>query len=438
MSHCIWFRHDLRISANPALDAARKNSHQVMAIYTITPKTWQAHDWSPIKIKFVEEELARLTKELQAINISLYILQAETFKDLPTIFSLFFKQHQVTDLYLNRHYGLDERRCETALQTISPVKWHYFNGNWLLAPEKTLNQQNKPYHVFTAYKRNVLSQLPTSFESALGESTAEKSLRTFCKSNLLEYHTQRDFPDIDCTSHLSHYLAQGVLSPRQCVRVMMQSSGVHNILELLNFSGPATWLNELIWRDFYQHLVWHYPLLCKGDAFKPETDQLPWSENQTLFHAWCEGKTGFPLVDAGMRQLNQTGWMHNRLRMVTAMFLSKTLFIQWRWGERYFMQHLIDGDFAANNGGWQWCASTGTDATPYFRIFNPTTQSERFDPQGEFIKRYCPELSSLSGKDIHNPSPSQRKICNYPHPIVDYSDMRKRVILAFKGLGNGS
>ncbi len=163
------------------------------------------------------------------------------------------------------------------------------------------------------------------------------------------------------------------------------------------------WINELIWRDFYKHLVFFHPELCKGRAFQPAYENLIWRNDEKDWQAWSTGTTGFPLVDAAMRQLLQTGWMHNRLRMLVAMFLSKHLLIDWRHGEKFFMQHLSDGDFTANNGGWQWSASCGTDAVPYFRIFNPITQSERFDPQGEFIRRYCPELKALDNQAIHQP-----------------------------------
>jgi len=192
--------------------------------------------------------------------------------------------------------------------------------------------------------------------------------------------------------------------------------------------GAAVWISELAWRDFYRHIMACFPSLAQGSPFKSETALLQWRHDHEQFQAWCDGQTGYPLVDAAMRQLNETGWMHNRLRMVTAMFLTKHLFIDWRWGEAHFMRRLIDGDFAANNGGWQWSASTGTDAVPYFRVFNPVRQSERFDPQGVFIQRYVPELRGLSGKALHRPWP----VDGYPAPIVDHQGVRERVTLAFR------
>ena len=200
-----------------------------------------------------------------------------------------------------------------------------------------------------------------------------------------------------------------------------------------------TWISELCWRDFYKHILLGFPHVCRHQAFKRETDKLPWSHNEANFQAWCEGRTGFPIVDAAMRQLNETGWMHNRLRMITAMFLTKDLFIDWRLGERYFMQHLIDGDLSANNGGWQWSASTGNDAAPYFRIFNPFLQSKKCDPDGEFIRRFVPELAHLDAKRIHEPHAKGVDVrLKYPKPIVDHAFARLDTLAYFKALNAAS
>ena len=216
-------------------------------------------------------------------------------------------------------------------------------------------------------------------------------LRDFCRERVQDYDRKRDIPGEPGTSRLSAALAIGLLSPRQCLARLQAEQETANE----SASGPHVWLSELIWREFYQHVAFHFPRVVKGRAFKEETDAIRWRDDEADFQAWCEGRTGFPIVDAGMRQLKQTGWMHNRLRMITASFLVKDLHIDWRRGERYFMSQLIDGEFASNNGGWQWAASTGTDAAPYFRVFNPTTQGKRFDPEGHFIRQYVPELLSL-------------------------------------------
>jgi deoxyribodipyrimidine photo-lyase len=266
----------------------------------------------------------------------------------------------------------------------------------------------------------------------IGEAAVLARLRDFCTENICAYGEQRDFPAVAGTSQLSPYLALGIISVRQCLAAMEAELGQ------LPFERGAVgfvWLNELIWREFYQHLLVAFPHLSKHKAFKPETDDIRWLWDETRFKAWCEGNTGYPIVDAAMRCLNKTGWMHNRLRMVVASFLTKDLHIDWRLGERYFMQHLIDGELAANNGGWQWAASTGADAAPYFRIFNPTTQGQRFDEQGRFIKQWLPELVNVPEKHIHTPHAwlvIARPQHAYPMPIVDHSESRAIALALFQ------
>jgi deoxyribodipyrimidine photo-lyase len=234
------------------------------------------------------------------------------------------------------------------------------------------------------------------------------------------YREQRDVPSVDGTSRLSPALAAGALSIRECWRrAPWQES-----------EGALVWQNELLWRDFYKYVMWHYPHVCKKLAWRGDVGHVPWRHDDKEFRQWCDGRTGIPIIDAAMRQLQHSGWMHNRLRMLTAMFLTKHLLIDWRWGERWFMQHLIDGDFAANNGGWQWSASTGTDAAPYFRVFNPVTQSRRFDPDGTFIRKYVPELAGLDNAAIHDPGLLRPD--DYPAPIIDLAFGRERALTAFR------
>ncbi|HAL67580.1 MAG TPA: deoxyribodipyrimidine photo-lyase, partial [Pseudomonas sp.] len=228
-------------------------------------------------------------------------------------------------------------------------------------------------------------------------------------------------------------LAAGVISPRQCLHAAL----AHNRGEFdSGSSGVQTWINELLWREFYKHILTGYPQVSRHRAFRAHTEALPWRNAPKEFEAWQQGRTGFPIIDAAMRQMLATGWMHNRLRMLTAMFLSKNLLIDWRLGERHFMRHLIDGDLAANNGGWQWSASTGTDSVPYFRIFNPVSQSQRFDPKGRFIRQWVPELQDIDDKNIHDPGKCHGLIdANlYPSPIVDLHSSRQRALQAFKEL----
>jgi deoxyribodipyrimidine photo-lyase len=224
-----------------------------------------------------------------------------------------------------------------------------------------------------------------------------------------------------------------VLSPRQCLHAALAAN--QGEFDSGN-PGVVTWINELLWREFYKHILVGYPRVSRHRAFRLETEAVPWRHAPQELAAWQEGRTGLPIIDAAMRQLLATGWMHNRLRMIVAMFLTKNLLIDWREGERFFMRHLIDGDLAANNGGWQWSASTGTDAAPYFRIFNPISQSQKFDPDGHFIRQWVPELAGLNKRDIHDPSSLGGLFApsGYPRPIVDLSRSRERALAAFKNL----
>jgi len=264
-----------------------------------------------------------------------------------------------------------------------------------------------------------------------GEAAALKRLEAFCAKGLMDYKARRDLPAVSGTSALSPYLTVGSLSPRTAMAMAQHANGGSADG---GQQGAATWMSELIWREFYKHVLAHFPRVCMHRPFKPETARLKWEDNPAHLKAWQEGRTGFPIVDAAQRQLLATGWMHNRLRMITAMFFTKDLLLDWRLGERHFMRCLIDGDLSANNGGWQWSAGTGTDAAPYFRIFNPTTQSEKFDPDGEFIRTWVPELAKVSSKDIHDPPPLLRARLGYPPPIVDHARARDRTLKAWKAL----
>lgn len=278
------------------------------------------------------------------------------------------------------------------------------------------------------FTRTNLSQmrLPTGMRGGL-------QLFEDFKERMHRYQEARDFPAVKGVSYLSVHLRFGTVSIRHLAREALHAAN----------TGAQTWLNELIWRDFYAQILHHHPQVAHGRAYKAEYEALAFPNHPALFQAWCEGKTGYPLVDAAMRQLNSTGFMHNRLRMVTASFLVKDLLIDWRWGERYFAEKLIDFDLSANNGGWQWAASTGCDAQPWFRIFNPTTQSERFDAQGKFIRKYVPELMQCNDKEIHAPwlmPPLRQKYIglnigtDYPAPVVDHATQRLRALALYKNL----
>lgn len=472
MRNLHWFRADLRITDNKALTEAMLAANELLTVFIITPKTWLSHDAAPIKIQFILNHLTTLSETLARQGIPLLISQAKTFSDCPAILKMLCKKYHIDRLYFNKQYEWDEQQRDAktikALER-SHIATYAYDDQTILPPHIITNQQGHALKIFTPFKKKWLlnvansgahnpitksrkkffSQIksdviPTHIAGfdcdndlslwAAGEKKASQLLDTFCRKDLMQYHLKRDYPALDSTSRLSPYLAQGIISPRQCIYALIKYLNVDSIIEIARFPGPAAWLSEFIWRDFYKYIMYHFPQVCWHKPLRKNTDQLKWHTNTSHFQAWCKGQTGFPLVDAAMRQLNQTGWMHNRLRMVTAMFLAKILFLDWRWGERYFMQHLIDGDLAANNGGWQWCASTGTDAVPYFRIFNPMLQSKRYDAEGVFIKQYCPELASLAPYVLHNPYQyaDEFKKINYPPPIIDYKSHRKEVIYAFK------
>ena len=272
-------------------------------------------------------------------------------------------------------------------------------------------------------------ELNFSFDDLpITESSAIQKLDDFIDSSIQNYKELRDIPSLSATSNLSSSFAIGLISSKQAINHVLKS------LPDENGTGQFAWITEIIWREFYKYITYHFSHVSKGKCFNPKYDHILWREDEESFIKWCEGKTGVPIIDAAMRQLNERKWMHNRLRMVTAMFLSKNLLIDWRKGERYFMQNLIDGDFCSNNGGWQWSASTGVDASPYFRIFNPITQSEKFDPDGKFIKDFVPELIECPSNEIHNPSRETRSSLNYPEMIVDLKSSRLRAIDAFKSI----
>lgn len=296
-----------------------------------------------------------------------------------------------------------------------------------------LEQLNKKSDVKKLYQQ--LSELSEDIRSmwAAGEDEAWRRLDNFMDDAVEDYAKARDFPALDGTSQLSAYLNAGILSIRQCLRALQQA---HPAV----FSGKQVsakvWLDELLWREFYQHILYGFADVSKHQPFKNVTQKLKWRNDETELKAWQDGQTGIPIIDAAMRQLKATGWMHNRLRMLVAVFLSKNLLIDWRKGEQWFMQHLIDGELAANNGGWQWSASTGTDSVPYFRVFNPIAQSQKFDPDGDFLRKWLPELAELDNKAIHAPFQSKQKDkkIDYPAPIVDLKQSREDAISAFRAL----
>lgn len=462
----IWFRNDLRVRDNSALAEAARQCSQLVALFIVQPEQWQMHQRSPLQIDYVRRHVLALQQRLAALNIPLVIKSAATFTEAPALVEALASSLQAERVFANRELPVNEQRRDE--QTANYLAQRdkqliLLDDDCIVPPGEVRTGKGDPFKVFTPFKKAWLTvfnardflhceaipeprqpwpeaeqlasqQAPVSWPTQVdsehwpcGEQHALQQLRTFCQQPVTVYHQQRDLPAQSGTAKLSPWLAIGVLSARQCVaRLCHEYGGCTTLPE-----GPATWLNELIWRDFYKHVMVAFPWVMQNQPFKREYRALDWSQEQGHFQAWCDGQTGYPIVDAAMRQLNQTGWMHNRLRMIVASFLSKDLLLDWRWGEAYFMSHLIDGELAANNGGWQWAASTGTDAAPYFRIFNPTRQSQRFDPEGEFIREWIPELASLSSKNIHEPGMAERNKLGYPAPLVDHSEQRKKALALF-------
>lgn len=471
----MWFRSDLRIYDNPALYSAMQNGPTV-AVYFLAAKQWQIHNVAPIQQDFILRQLQTLSEELEQLGVPLIVMDAADFSGVIPKLKQLVKEHAVEHVYFNHEYEWNESQLTelvSAQLASMNVPTHGFHDQCLIPPGSIQNKQGTFYKVFTAFKNAYLADLneksrpiypkpqaqqvlsvkgsvsplrETKVEALVGVDESRKQgwqrlwpttsghanqlLEEFIEDAIFQYHELRDIPSISGTSKLSAYLAIGAISVRQCFQAaVMVKNGLDN-------QGVKTWVVELIWRDFYRHLMVAYPEICRFKPFKMNTDQLPWKQDNKLFTAWCEGRTGYPIVDAAMRQLVETGWMHNRLRMVTAMFLTKHLFIDWRLGEQFFMQHLIDGDLASNNGGWQWSASTGVDSVPYFRIFNPTRQSQRFDEKGAFIRQYVPELAALDNKSIHQPNKQQQTLCGYAAPIVDHKTSVAQTKMHFKQLSD--
>lgn len=467
----IWLRSDLRLHDNTALCAATQRGPTV-AVYLLSPEQWQAHDDAPCKVDFWLRNLQHLSTALGRLNIPLLIRSAATWDQAPHVLLELCRQLQVRMLHFNQEYGIHESRRDVAVTRVleeADISVQGYLDQLLFQPGSVLTQSGGYFQVFSQFRKVCYSRLHSALPALVaspkaqsplsiqadpvprhidgftrpsqslrdlwpaGEDQALGRLQQFTDEQIDYYQSERDFPAKPGTSQLSPYLAAGVISPRQCLHAALRCN--QGEFESGN-PGAVTWINELLWREFYKHILVGYPRVSRHRAFRPETEAVAWRDAPEELAAWQEGRTGLPIIDAAMRQLLETGWMHNRLRMVVAMFLTKNLLIDWREGERFFMRHLIDGDLAANNGGWQWSSSTGTDAAPYFRIFNPVSQSERFDAEGRFIKHWLPQLAGLNKKDIHNPGAMGGlfAVADYPAPMVNLSMSRDRALAAFKAL----
>jgi deoxyribodipyrimidine photo-lyase len=471
----MWFRRDLRLADNAALyhalSHAQRQGQRVICVFVfdraILDPLLAAGRQQDRRVEFVHAAVRELDQALRVHGSALIVRHGVAADVIPALAQEFgaaavFTNHDYEPYARERDAQVAERlqRAGCAL--------HTFKDQVIFERDEVLTGAGKPFTVFTPYKnawlkklnRFYLSAYPTeryashlaplspqpipSLESMgfaqtnltglpipLGASGGSQLFEEF-KARIDEYDTARNFPAIRGPSYSSVHLRFGTVSVRALARFAWERSQQGS-------QGAATWLSELIWRDFYHQVLWHRPDVVTN-AFRPEYDRIRWDDDQALFSAWCEGRTGYPLVDAAMRQLNETGYMHNRLRMVTASFLTKDLGIDYRKGEAVFALHLNDFDLAANNGGWQWAASSGCDAQPYFRIFNPVTQSEKFDPEGKFIKRYLPQLAGFTPKEIHAPwlVPAERQRAagcvigsDYPAPVVDHAQARETTLARY-------
>lgn len=476
MRGLVWFREDLRVNDNHALYYAAENCKDgVIGVFVLDPKMWLQHNVAACRVEFILRGLKELNNELQLLNIPLLIISVNDISETPQELFKKIKSLKAQALFYNRQYEINELQRDQSVQHYLKAQSIYcysYDDQVILPPTSLVTKQGSYFKKFTPYKntwREALNELggisllsrpkvqaaleikSSKIPSAIpgftshiavdlwsaGEKNAQIRLQHFVDNHLQFYASQRDFPAVDGTSKLSPYLATGMISARQCFKAALENN--HNQLTT-GKTGHLTWMSEIIWREFYKSLLLTSPRIVMGKPFQLITDKLQWNYNKSLLTAWQEGRTGFPIIDAAMNQLNTTGWMHNRLRMLVAMFLAKNLFLDWRLGEKYFMQHLIDGDFSANNGGWQWSAGTGVDAVPYFRVFNPVRQSEKFDPEGKFIRKFCPELNALNSKEIHDPSnraATWLANTHYPQAIVNLNESRQAFITAFKQLKAG-
>ncbi len=418
-----WFRRDLRFHDNTALFHALQDGNPVLPIFIFDRNILDAlDDKKDQRVQFIHQAILELNEVLTKQGSALQV-----FHGYPEdIFKRLLTQYKIEKVYCNEdyeQYAIERDHAIEKLVNENNATFHRFKDQVIFDKLEVVKDNGQPYTVFTPYSRKWKSRLndypvrilqteklfdhffkqksnliPTVNQLGFIPTSDPFPDRTVSNPLLLRYHLTRDYPSLPGTSRISVHLRFGTVSIRELV------------IQAQITSEP--FLNELIWRDFYQMILWNFPHISLGKSFKKEYDLIKWRNNESEFDAWCKGSTGYPIVDAGMRELNATGYMHNRVRMIVASFLCKHLLIDWRWGEAYFANKLLDFDFAANNGGWQWAAGSGCDAAPYFRIFNPSLQTKKFDPELKYIRKWVPEIDEL----------------NYPRPIVDHEFARKRCL----------
>ena len=417
-----WFRRDLRLHDNAGLYHALRSGKPVVPVFIFDRNILdELEDRNDKRVEFIHNSLEEIQKEVAAFGSTLDVRYGSPGK----IWKQLSDDYKIEKVFTNHDYEPYAKERDDEIQnlvTTNGISFHSYKDQVIFEKGEVVKDDGKPYTVFTPYSRKWKAKLSKFYLSSYPtekyltnffrqRSKALPSLKDmnfkpagqkfpsqeFKKDIIKHYKEQRDYPAVNGTSRLSVHLRFGTISIR----------GLAREAQKLN----ETFLNELIWRDFYQMILWHFPHVV-GHACKPEYDNINWRNNEREFEAWCNGNTGYPIVDAGMRELNETGFMHNRVRMIVASFLTKHLLIDWRWGEAYFAKKLLDYDLASNNGGWQWAAGSGCDAAPYFRIFNPYLQTKKFDPELKYIRKWVPEFEEL----------------NYPQPIVDHEFARKRCL----------
>ena len=462
-----WFRRDLRVSDNVALSEAAKRAEQVVPVFIFEDAFHTGPDVGAARLAFLLQSVESLRKNLLELGHTLVVRCGKSEEILPAL----AKEVGAQAVFANKRYEpYAQRRDERITKALLDVGvgFELFKDAVVWEETEILNLSGKPYTVFTPYSKawkakaipaprsRLKNFQPSTFNLQLrsdalpqssdecghplkqtippgGERAALELFRQFMAGPVYDYGTARNFPALDGGSNLSPHLRAGTIGIRTIIAELNKAKAKAVGANVLK--SCETFLNELIWREFYAQVLHNFPHVTKG-AFRPEYDKLQWSDNQEHFTAWCEGKTGYPIVDAAMRCLNATGTMHNRPRMIVAMFLTKDLLINWQQGERYFMRQLVDGDMAANNGGWQWSAGTGTDAAPYFRIFNPVSQGEKFDAEGKFVRSWIPELKDFPDDLIQQPweNPLLLSKSKYPQRIVLHEEQRAKCLAMFKAV----
>lgn len=456
-----WVRRDLRLGDNQALTAALSQADQVLPVFVLDPALLASPWVGEKRLAFLYDGLRALDHDLRQRGSYLVVRRGDPVRILADL-----RREACADtIVAEADYSPYARRRDERSDAELPIE--FMLGLTVHAPDDVLKVDGAPYAVFTPFSRAWRARpwpgdplpaprriaTPSGIKSEdipdaprqpglvpfqAGEAEAKRRLAAFSRKALASYEEGRNRMDLPGTSGLSPYLRFGMLSARQAVNVARRAA--EKAANPGARRSAEAWLNELIWREFYIAVLYHFPH-ARQVAFRPALREVPWINDRREFAAWGEGRTGTPVVDAAMRQLLHTGWMHNRARMITASFLTKDLLIDWRWGERHFMQHLVDGDPASNNGGWQWAAGTGTDAAPYFRVLNPVLQGARFDPDGAYVRRFVPELSKVPLKYIHSPWTMPAEVqkqagCmigkDYPAPLVDHKLARERVLQAYR------